>query len=121
MSSPEYDHLVEELQYDPHAWRDYALCIDAPLEDDRVIFPWGKNPPEPEETEEFLQWYCDDCPVQQRCLDFALETESEGIWGGVELTPSRVARLKRLRIQEGDVTVDRAKEVLGRGKTWSAG
>jgi WhiB family redox-sensing transcriptional regulator len=25
---------------------------------------------------------CLDCPVQQQCLDFALATRAEGVWGG---------------------------------------
>lgn len=116
MPDHEYSEIEDLIQDDPVGWRDFANCIDAPVELDRVIFPWGKNPPEPEETEEFLQTYCDECPVRQRCLDLALKTESEGIWGAVELTPSRIHRLKRLRIQEGYVTVERAKEALGRGK-----
>jgi hypothetical protein len=112
----EYTWIEDLLQDDPQGWRDFANCMDAPPEYDRILFPWGRNPPETEETEEFLSTYCDDCPVAQRCLDLALKTESEGIWGGVELTPSRVARLRRLRTEEGYVTVERAKEVLGRGK-----
>jgi len=116
MLSPEYDSLEDELYHDPHAWRDYAACLDVPLSDDRVIFPWGKNPPTEDETQGWLQEHCDGCPVAQRCLDFAVKTESIGLWGGVELTPSRIARLRRLRIQEGTATVERAKELLGRGK-----
>lgn len=113
----EYGRIEEALRNDSGAWRDYALCLSAPDDDDRIIFPWGKHPPTPEESEAWMQQYCDRCPVAQQCLDFGLSTESEGIWGGVELTPSRIARLKRLRIQEGKVTVERAKEVLGRGKS----
>lgn len=113
----EYNLIEHELNEDPGAWRDYAACLDATEEDERIIFPWGKNPPTPEESEEWMRQNCDRCPVAQQCLDFALKTESEGVWGGVELTHPRTNRLKRLRIQEGEVTVERAKEVLGRGKT----
>lgn len=116
MRIDEYDFLAEELREDPHAWRDYAACLDVTEDMDHVIFPWNPSRRDDDAIQEFIENRCDECPVAQRCLDFAMATESEGIWGGVELTPSGIARLKRLRILEGDVTVERAKEVLGRGK-----
>lgn len=110
----EYDFIEAETKKDRHAWRDYAACLDTG--DDRIIFPWGLDPPEPPETRQWIANHCDVCPVRQRCLDFALDTESLGIWGGVELTPTRVQHLRRLREQQGSLTVDQVKEASRRSK-----
>lgn len=37
---------------------------------------------------EFPRFVCEQCPVRQRCLDYAVETgETEGMWGG--MTPEQ--------------------------------
>jgi WhiB family redox-sensing transcriptional regulator len=42
------------------------------------------------------QRICADCPVRQKCLDFALRTpEPAGIWGGT--TPEERTRVRRAR------------------------
>jgi WhiB family redox-sensing transcriptional regulator len=41
---------------------------------------------------------CARCPVQQRCLDYALETGQDfGVWGGKTEDERRVLRRRRLR------------------------
>lgn len=110
----EYSEIQDELQDDPYAWLDYAACVGKYETDERVIFPWGSRPPEPEETAAWISENCDNCPVRQRCLDFGLKTDSEGVWGGIELTLSRNMRLKRLQKEEGSVSVERAKELFDR-------
>lgn len=102
MRSPdEYDYVADEIRNDPHAWRDYALCLDATENLDEVIFPFNPAKRDEEAIQDFIETRCNQCPVSQRCLDFAVKTESIGIWGGMELNPSRVSRLRRLRNEEG--------------------
>jgi WhiB family redox-sensing transcriptional regulator len=63
-----------------HAWQDHGACREvADIEPD-LFFP---------EPDQILiireaKTYCARCPVQQICLDAALETNSRfGIWGGL--------------------------------------
>lgn len=111
MNTPRW--ILDELRDDPHAWRDYAACIGLEGTADDVLFPFNPRLRDDDAIEEFVSEYCGSCPVADQCLDFGVKTESEGIWGGIELTPRKVARLQRLRREEGRVTVERAKEVLG--------
>lgn len=111
MNTPRW--ILDELLDDPHSWRDYAACIGIEGGADDILFPFNPKTRDDEAIEEFVSEYCNSCPVMNECLDFATKTESIGIWGGIELTPKKVARLQRLRRLEGPVTVERAREVLG--------
>lgn len=109
--------LLDELLDDPKAWFDYAACLgiydEYDTKDiDNVLFPFNPKLRDGDATEAFIAEYCNSCPVADQCLDFAVRTDSVGVWGGIELTPRKLARLQRLRNAEGPVTVDRAKEVL---------
>lgn len=112
--------LLDELLDDPHAWRDYASCIGIGEEYDDILFPFNPKTRDDEGISEFKYEYCSECPVKDWCLDFAVKTESIGVWGGIELTPRKTARLGRLRKAEGPVTVDRAKETLGEADEFQA-
>ena len=72
MWSPVFD-------WDNGGWRDQAACrfVDAEL-----FFPVGR-------TGAAIEWIqsakavCRSCPVQDPCLQFAVETNQEaGVWGG---------------------------------------
>lgn len=111
------DWIREELEDDPRAWYDYAACLG--LEEfvdhkdlDDVLFPLNPKTRDDDAINAFIYDYCDTCPVRDNCVDFAAKTESLGIWGGLELTPRKTARLARLRRAEGSVTVESAKEAL---------
>jgi len=109
----EYESLEEELRYDPHAWRDYANCLGASEEENRLLFPWEVRPePTDNETDLYMIKYCFECPVRQQCLNFAAKTNSIGIWGGFRLGFADSAKLEKLRSEVGWLTVEDAKEVL---------
>jgi WhiB family redox-sensing transcriptional regulator len=61
------------------AWRDQAVCRDLePALVGELFFPLRGSAIPPRAFE-----LCDQCPVAQECLDFALtERIQHGIWGG---------------------------------------
>ena len=57
------------------AWQDTALCRDFPTK-------WWF--PEQGGKFEIAVFICKQCPIQQRCLDYAIkENIAHGIWGGL--------------------------------------
>ena len=81
-----FDPLVELAE----AWRDRASCRAS---DPDLFFPVGNTGPV---LDEILaaKAVCGACPVRERCLRFALETNQEaGIWGGT--TEEERRRLRR--------------------------
>jgi WhiB family redox-sensing transcriptional regulator len=68
------------------SWRESAACKGL---DPAIFFP-------PEEKDEALaKAICATCPVRSECLEWAMATNQEGIWGGTNETERR--RLKRRR------------------------
>ncbi|MFE1249455.1 WhiB family transcriptional regulator [Streptomyces sp. NPDC058766] len=60
-------------------WRDQAACRH---EDPELFFPIGTSGPALPQTEQ-AKAVCRRCPVQERCLQWALDTgQSIGVWGG---------------------------------------
>jgi WhiB family redox-sensing transcriptional regulator len=55
-------------------WMDSALCAQA---DPDAWFP------EPGQRNDVPKAICSRCPVQQECLDHAIENDEMGIWGGM--------------------------------------
>lgn len=113
-TNDEYTLLEDELYDDPHAWRDYANCLDATPEEERLIFPWGRPEPTEDETDAFIRERCVECPVREQCLNFAAQTESVGIWGGFRIEPRHSQKLGRLHRKEGHATVEDARKILGK-------
>lgn len=75
-------------------WQDDALC----REHDNVLFfgEEGESELEKQAREGRAKTICQQCPVQEPCLEFAMETNQKyGIWGG--LTDKERASLKRRR------------------------
>jgi WhiB family redox-sensing transcriptional regulator len=73
-------------------WRAEAACIDAPQ---YLFFP-GSEASRPggsnlsDEDVKAARGYCQTCPVQPQCLQFALETKQDwGIWGGATVAERR--------------------------------
>jgi WhiB family redox-sensing transcriptional regulator len=61
-------------------WRSRAACRDA---DPDLFFPEGAAGPALR-TAEQAKRLCETCPVQVRCLDWALDHHAAfGIWGGL--------------------------------------
>jgi WhiB family redox-sensing transcriptional regulator len=60
-------------------WRDLAACRDS---EPALFFPIGTTGPAVEHIEAAIA-ICSTCPVQESCLQYALETNQEsGVWGG---------------------------------------
>lgn len=75
--------------HDPHdfsasigplpTWRDKAACLD---EDPELFFPKGNTGQALAQIEQ-AKAVCQQCPVINECLDWALETgQHDGVWGG---------------------------------------
>ncbi|MCX2924000.1 WhiB family transcriptional regulator [Streptomyces sp. NEAU-W12] len=74
-------------------WRTRAACRD---EDPDLFFPIGTSGPALLQTEQ-AKAVCRHCPVQQQCLDWAMESgQSLGVWGGTSET-ERSALKRRLK------------------------
>jgi WhiB family redox-sensing transcriptional regulator len=69
-------------------WRQHAACYGL---DPQIFYPAID-----EEAEE-AKAVCEDCPVRQPCLEYALaEREKEGVWGGAtERERRRIIRQRR--------------------------
>ena len=73
-------------------WRDLAACL---AEDPELFFPTGVNGPALEQAEE-AKAVCHRCPVQEPCLQWALDTRQEyGVWGGLSEDELRTLRRRR--------------------------
>ncbi|MEU3144716.1 MULTISPECIES: WhiB family transcriptional regulator [unclassified Streptomyces] len=74
-------------------WRTRAACRD---EDPDLFFPIGTSGPALLQTEQ-AKAVCRRCPVQQQCLDWAMESgQSLGVWGGTSETERRALK-RRLK------------------------
>ena len=63
----------------PDQWREHASCRSS---DPELFFPVGHTGPVLDEIRA-AKAVCQGCPVQEPCLQFALETnQGSGIWGG---------------------------------------
>lgn len=82
MWSPVFD-------WDDDGWRDQAACRDL---DPDLFFPAGATGPALGQIEA-AKAFCASCPVQEACLQFALETNQDaGIWGGADEEERRKLR-----------------------------
>ncbi|CAL9629077.1 WhiB family transcriptional regulator [Streptomyces sp. enrichment culture] len=70
-------------------WRSSAACR---TEDPDLFFPIGTSGPALMQTEQ-AKAVCRRCPVQEQCLEWALETgQSIGVWGGTSETERRALK-----------------------------
>lgn len=60
------------------SWQARARCRD---EDPELFFPVGEGPGSTEQVR-VAKSVCARCPVQIKCLDFALAYPQIGVWGG---------------------------------------
>ena len=73
-------------------WRDEAACRDTSPD---LFFPIGTTGPALDQIAE-AKLVCDDCLVQQECLEFALLTNQDsGVWGGLSEEERRAIRKAR--------------------------
>jgi WhiB family redox-sensing transcriptional regulator len=69
-------------------WRDKAACLG---EDPDLFFPVGTG--RPAETQAAAaKRVCQRCPVRTPCLDWALTTGTDGVWGGLDDVERRQLR-----------------------------
>lgn len=59
-------------------WRDHAACRDA---DPELFFPLGTSDATLLQIDAAKQ-ICRTCPVREPCLQWALNTGDDGVWGG---------------------------------------
>ena len=72
-----------------HDWRSEAACQDT---DPDLFFPVGTTGPALEQIAT-AKAVCQECPVQEACLEFALMTNQDsGIWGGTSEDERRQLR-----------------------------
>lgn len=115
-----YWKIEEELYSDPHAWRDYAECLDATEEEEPLLFPWERPEPTDEQVAGYIKSHCGECLVQTQCLRFAAKTQSIGTWGGKNLSSRDSARLNRLHSRKPAFTLEEAEEALNPGEEENA-
>ncbi|WP_324787192.1 WhiB family transcriptional regulator [Streptomyces sp. H51] len=73
-------------------WRDHAACRD---QDPELFFPIGSSGPALLQTQQ-AKAVCTGCPVQEQCLEWALENgDVLGVWGGTNETERRALRRRR--------------------------
>lgn len=67
---------------EPGGWHSLAVCA-VEVSDPNMFFPFGADIPYMSETVcREAKKLCASCPVKQECLEWALEHEEHGIWGG---------------------------------------
>lgn len=71
-------------------WQLRGVCAGR---DPAMFFaPDGARGPERTLYEVEAKALCAECPVRQRCLDYALETRMAGVWGGTNEVERRALR-----------------------------
>ena len=86
--------MSSEMKTPPLAWRSKSACYGAMPQ---RFYPEDWEIWDEEEIAKVKSEFCDQCPVREDCLDFAIGTrEIEGMWGG--LTHSeRKSYIRRMR------------------------
>lgn len=86
-------HLsIVDATWDNRSWRQQAGCANL---DTNMFFPTGLTGSSIEQTN-LAKSVCQDCPVANQCLEFALRTlQDYGVWGGRTEEERRVIRRSR--------------------------
>lgn len=75
-------------------WRQAAACLD---EDPDLFFPVGNTGPALLQVAE-AKAVCNRCPVQQQCLEWAMEQgQDSGVWGGLGEDERRALKRRNAR------------------------
>lgn len=67
--------MSREFIFEKPGWYEKANCRGKPM---RLWFPDNKTPISKEAKE-----ICDTCEVKQECLEYGIENEFYGVWGGM--------------------------------------
>ncbi|MEV0777491.1 WhiB family transcriptional regulator [Streptomyces sp. NPDC050433] len=99
---------------DAWEWLRDAACADA---DPELFFPVGDADPAAEQVKRAKE-VCHGCPVESRCLEWALNTGlTSGVWGGTDEAERR--RLRRNGRRK--VPAQRARQASGPGSGSGSG
>lgn len=74
-------------------WQDRAACQGLDVE---LFFPLGTTGPALDQANQ-AKAVCTGCPVSPQCLEWALATHQDGIWGGLTDDERRTLRRNRQR------------------------
>ena len=75
-------------------WRSRAACLD---KDPELFFPVGNTGPALLQIEE-AKAICLTCPVQEVCLQWAIDTgQDSGVWGGMSEDERRALKRRKAR------------------------
>jgi len=83
--------LTADLFATTIGWRDEAKCKDADLS---LFFPVGTTGPAVQQIADAKR-VCFECTCRAECLEFAITTNQDGIWGGASEEERRVMRRRR--------------------------
>lgn len=76
------------------SWRKFANCRDAPKD----IFIIGRG-----ESAKSAFAYCNGCPVQKACLQYAIDNHCVGIWGNTtNKTRRNLRRREKFALTKGN-------------------
>ncbi|AXR73181.1 MULTISPECIES: WhiB family transcriptional regulator [Auritidibacter] len=75
-------------------WRSKAACLD---KDPELFFPVGNTGPALLQIEE-AKAICNQCPVMEQCLQWAISTGQDyGVWGGMSEDERRALKRRKAR------------------------
>jgi WhiB family redox-sensing transcriptional regulator len=60
-------------------WRQMGSCAD---QDPELFFPIGTGPAAGGQVQQ-AKAVCGRCPVSMQCLQWAMDTQQQGVWGGM--------------------------------------
>ncbi len=85
---------LTDLMWEPDVnWRADAACAGV---DSEIFFPTSED----DKITEAAKAICEECPVREACLQYALATnQSAGVWGGLDAGERRRMR-RRIRDRE---------------------
>ena len=86
---------LSDLMWEPDvSWREQAACSGV---DSDIFFPASEDD---EQAVTQAKAICEECPVREACLQYALATnQSAGVWGGLDAGDRRRMR-RRIRDRE---------------------
>ena len=71
---------------------DYTACMNYP----DLFFPEPAGPDSIKNVQTAKDW-CSQCPIRVQCLNFALEFNEDGIWGGLTVNERNMLKKKNKR------------------------
>ena len=79
--------MTADLTFTPPTFHRQAACNTPEVDPDWFFPPDGRH-----DIAAKAKKVCATCPVQEQCLEYALETQTQGIWAG--LVPRKLSRMR---------------------------